>query len=188
MSRKWTPAKIATLRELCPNTDTHEIAAALGVTHRACMVKACELGVKKRREAKRTWTHHAQLPSTWGFGKDPGKYTRGKPSPNRQPLGSEFVSKKGEVYVKVAMTGRKNADWRRKAHVEWEKHNRRELQPHEVIGFADGNTTNLEADNLLLRTKEEVILSNSIHNLPREIADLHRAKGQIIRAIRRRAK
>lgn len=185
---KWTPEKIALLRALYPSTDTHEVAAKTGMTHRACMVKACELKIKKRREAKRTWTHHAQLPSTWGFGKDPGKYTRGKPSPNRQPLGSEFVSKKGEVYVKVAMTGCKSTDWRRKAHIEWEKHNGRELQPHEVIGFADGNTTNFEADNLLLRTKEEVMLSNSIHNLPREIADLHRAKGQIIRAIRRKAK
>lgn len=188
MRGKWTPIKVAKLRELYPNTDTHEVAALIGMTHRACMVKACELKIKKERSAKRTWTAHTELPPTWGFGKDPGKYTRGRPSPNRVPIGSEFVSKKGEVYVKVAMTGKKNQDWRRKSHVTWEQHNGRKLEPQEVISFRDGDAFNFSPSNLVLRTKEEVILDNSIHNLPREIAELHRAKGQIIRAVRRKTK
>ena len=188
MRGKWTPDKIAKLRALYPNTDTHEVAALVGMTHRACMVKACELKIKKERSAKRTWTAHTKLPSTWGFGKDPGKYTRGRPSPNRMPLGSEFISKKGEVYVKVAMTGKKNLDWRLKQRVVWEKHNGRKLEPQEVISFRDGGAFNFDPSNLVLRTKEEVILGNSIHNQPREIAELHRAKGQIIRAVRRKEK
>lgn len=188
MSRKWTPAKIATLRALYPNTDTHEVAAATGMTHRACMVKACELKIKKERGAKRTWTAHTKLPPTWGFGEDPGRYNRGKPSPRRQPLGAEFVTLKDETFVKVALTGKKNHDWRLKQRVVWEKHNGRKLEPQEVISFRDGDAFNFDPSNLVLRTKEEVILDNSIHNLPREIAELHRAKGQIIRAVRRKTK
>ena len=49
MRKKWTPEKIALLRALYPSTDTHEVAAKIGMTHRACMVKACELKIKKRR-------------------------------------------------------------------------------------------------------------------------------------------
>ena len=188
MRKKWTPGKIATLRALYPTTDTHEVAAALGMSHRACLVKACELKIKKEKHAKRTWTAHTKLPSTWGFGKEPGKYTAGKPSPRCQPLNAEFVTLKDETFVKVALTGKKNHDWRLKQRVVWEQHNGRKLEPQEVISFRDGDAFNFDPSNLMLRTKEEVILDNSIHNLPREIADLHRAKGQITRAIRRKAK
>lgn len=188
MRGKWTPAKIAKLRVLYPNTDTHEVAATLGMTHRACMVKACELKIKKERSAKRTWTAHTKLPSSWGFGKDPGKYTRGRPSPNRVPIGSEFISKKGEVYVKVAMTGEKNKDWRRKSHVVWEQHNGRALGDDEVVSFLDGDTTNLSPSNLVARTKQEVMADNSLHNYPKEIVEMYQAVGQITRAVNRSKK
>lgn len=188
MAKKWTPEKIATLRALYPTTDTHEVAALVGMSHRACMVKACELKIKKEKHAKRTWTAHTELPPTWGFGKDPGKYTRGRPSPNRRPVGSEFTSKKGEVYVKVAMTGRNNEDWRRKSHVVWEQYNGRKLRADEVVSFLDGDSTNLSPENLVVKTKREIMADNSLHNYPKEIGDMYRAVGQIKRAVNRSKK
>lgn len=170
-----------------PTCDTSEVANMLGRTRRACMMKACELGIRKTREGKRTWTAHVQLPSTWGFGKDPGRYNRGKPSPNRQPIGSEFVSSKREIYIKVACTGKKNRDWRRKAHVVWERHHGT-IPDGGVITFADGDSLNCEPENLRISSKTDIMQHNSIHNLPPEIVQLYRAKGQIIRAINRRNK
>lgn len=184
---KWTDDQIGVLRAMYPTCDTAEVANLLGRTRRACMLKACQLGISKTREGKRTWTAHVQLPSTWGFGKDPGRYNRGKPSPNRQPIGSEFVSSKGEVYVKVACTGKKNRDWRRKAHVVWERRHG-PLPEGSVISFADGDSLNCSPENLRLSSKAEIMQDNSIHNLPPEIVQLYRAKGQIIRAINRRNK
>src|SRR5690606_21463405 len=122
-----------------------------------------------------------------GFGPDPGKWNRGKVSPKRAPIGAEFISSKGEVYIKVAITGKKTVDWRRKSHVVWGKHNP-PLKKGEVLTFLDGDKTNCSIDNLALRTKVQVMQENSIHSLPPVIADLCRAKGQIVRAARRKMK
>ena len=185
---QWTEERKALLRAMYPGHDTAVVARRLGCTERAVRVKACELKVRKRKEAKRTWTAHTKLPGNWGFASDPGKYTRGKPSPLRKPLGAEFVTARDETFVKVAMTGDKNRDWRRKVHVVWEKANGRALRPGEVVTFVDGDKFNFSPDNLQLRTQGDVVQSNSIHNLPKEIAMLYRAKGQITRAARRKMK
>jgi len=180
---RWTPERIALLRARYPVCDTAEVAAALGCTERAVRIKACELKVKKRAEAKRVWTRGGH-PNCKGFGRDPGEWNRGKPSPKRAPIGTEFVSNRGEVYVKVALTGQKNVDWRRKSHVVWERHNP-PLAPGQVLSFVDGNRLNCAIENLALSTKGQIMQKNSIHSLPRVIADLYRAKGRIVRAARR---
>lgn len=180
---RWTPERKALLRALYPDHDTALVAAALGCSERMVRVKACELKVRKKPEAKRVWTRGTGKGT--GFGPDPGAWNRGKPSPNRAQIGAEFVSSKGEVYVKVSQTGKKSADWRRKAHVVWERHNP-PLTPGEVLSFVDGDSRNCTIENLTLRTKAEVMQQNSLHSLPRVIADLYRAKGQIVRAARRK--
>lgn len=155
-----------------PHGDTAVIAKHLGVSERRVMVKACELGVKKHRDAKRVWTRGTGKGT--GFGDDPGRHNRGKPSPKRQAIGSTFTTARGEVFVKVAMTGRKNADWRLKHRVDWEKANGRALQPDEVVR-PDGT----------LATKQDIINEISLHNYPPEIGQMYRAIGHITRAIRK---
>lgn len=169
---RWTPDKVAYLVAAYPRGDTADIAKHLGVSERRVMVKACELGVKKHRDAKRVWTRGTGKGT--GFGADPGRYNRGKPSPKRQAIGSTFTSAKGEVFVKVAMTGNKNVDWKLKHRVDWEKKNGRALLPDEVVR-PDGT----------LATKQDIINEISLHNYPREIGQMYRAIGHLTRAIRK---
>lgn len=166
------------LRNMYPTQDTIDVARALGRSRRACMIKACELGIKKTREGKRTWTAHTQLPATWGAHLAGNQ--RGKRGWRFQPIGSEFVSSKGEVWIKVAATGNKNTDWKLKPRVVMAAQLGRELEPNEVVTVVDGE--------LHLRTKQDVMQQVSIHNQPKIIRDLYRAKGQVVRAINRRNK
>lgn len=169
---KWTPDKVAYLVAEYPHGDTSVIAKHLGVSERRVMVKACELGVKKHRDAKRVWTRGTGKGT--GFGDDPGRFNRGKPSPRRMPLGATFTTAKGEVFVKVAMTGDKATDWKLKHRVDWEKKNGRALRSDEVVR-PDGTVA----------TKKDIINEISLHNYPREIGQMYRAIGHITRAIRK---
>ena len=95
---KWTNKDEATLRTLYPVTDTAEVARLLGRSERACRVRAYQLGIRKQASAKRIWTRGNPNVRTW-MNEDPGRYNRGKPSPRRKPIGSEFVSSRGCVYI-----------------------------------------------------------------------------------------
>ena len=187
--KRWTEQQIQALRDEYPSTDTYDLVTKLGFSHRAIMVKASELKVKKLKEAKRTWTAHAKLPNDWGFGRGNGaEYSRGKKARNHKPVGSEFVSNKGETFVKVATTGTKNKDWRRKNRVVWEKHNGRALQPNEIVRHANGDTFDFSPHNLVLGSRVDLIHANSLHNHPPQVGDVYRAIGHLRKAINRKKK
>lgn len=187
--KHWTTRQIQILRDEYPNTDTRELVAKLGFSHRAIMVKACELKIKKLKSAKRTWTAHTKLPDDWGFANGSGgEYARGKKARTHKPIGSEFVSNRGETYVKVKDTGKKNVDWRRKHHVIWEKHNGRALQPNEIVQHANGDTFDFNPHNLVLGSRVDVLNQNSLHNHPPEIGDVYRAIGRLRKTINRKKK
>lgn len=183
----WTEAEITKLKTMFPRGDIRDIAKAVGRSVRACQIKGTQLGLRKDKDAWVIWTRdHGPLPSTWGFGKEPGKYTRGRPSPKKKPIGSEFVTHDGYVIVKVAETGTKNVDWVPKSRHVWEEHHGVTLTDDDVIAFKDGNRLNCNIDNLEHRTKAEHMQANSLHNYPKEIGDCYRAIGAITRIVNNR--
>lgn len=181
---KWTNKDEATLRALYPVTDTAEVARLLGRSERACRVRAYQLGIRKQASAKRIWTRGNPNVRTW-MNEDAARFTRGKPSPKRKPIGSEFVTPGGSVYIKVSATGDISKDWRLKSRVVMEKKLGRPLARSEVVRFKDGDKRNLHPDNLSVVERRQMMAKASVHNLPKDIAGICRARGQITRALRK---
>jgi hypothetical protein len=52
-----------------------------------------------------------------------------------------------------------------------------------ALTFKDGDKTNVSLDNLELRTKREIMLRNSVHNLPPELVEVIQLQGALKRKI-----
>lgn len=75
------------------------------------------------------------------------------------PIGTEYISSRGVVYVKVSVERRDKKhqmlNWKRKSHLVWEQHHG-EIPEGHVIVHLDGDPTNCDISNLECTT-------NSIH-------------------------
>jgi hypothetical protein len=67
------------------------------------------------------------------------------------PIGAEYISSRGTVYVKVSDVRRDGKhqvlNWKRKSHLVWEQHHG-EIPEGHVIVHLDGNPTNCDISNL----------------------------------------
>ena len=72
-----------------------------------------------------------------------------------KPVGSERINIEGYTEVKVANPNK----WRLKHRVIWEQHNG-EIPKGCAIIFADGDKSNLDIDNLLLVSRQQLLVLN----------------------------
>lgn len=79
-------------------------------------------------------------------------------SPNRMPVGSEYVRSDGFVHIKVANPN----TWRMKHHVVWEMHYE-PIKKNEMLIFLDGDRANCRIENLMLVNRAENNLMNRNH-------------------------
>jgi len=93
-------------------------------------------------------------------------FKKGKIPVNRKPVGSEKVSANGYTFVKVAEPDK----WRLKQQIVWEFNNQPIEKGHVVI-FADGNKGNFDIKNLLLVSREKLLMMNR-NNLIQDDAEL----------------
>lgn len=200
----WTAEQIAVLESRYPNEKTELIAADIGRELRAVYQKALALGLKKSAEYLATpaagRTNGRQgIGSRFKKGQTPwnkdvkgldigGKETRFKPGHKPlntwKPIGAERNSD-GYLYRKVADTGVKKVDWVM-AHIQiWEQHNGTVPSGHAVI-FKDGNRKHIEIDNLECISRAELMNRNTIHRLPKELAEVCQLRGALTRQINKR--
>lgn len=107
---------------------------------------------------------------TKGGGWEPTQFKKGSIPPNRLPIGSERIdSKDGYVYVKI-QDGHLNKNWKQKHVLIWEQHNGLVPKGHNVI-FGDRNNRNFEPNNLILVTKQQMLVLNR-HKLIQNDAEL----------------
>lgn len=82
-------------------------------------------------------------------------FKKGQKPINHKPVGSERVNVDGYVEVKIKEPNK----WRLKHQVVWEEHNGLIPQGHAVI-FGDGNLGNLDINNLILVSRQQLLILN----------------------------
>lgn len=93
-------------------------------------------------------------------------FKKGNKPNNYRPIGSERINTYGYIDIKVA-----DPDvWEPKHRMLWEKQNGK-IPGNKALVFADGNKLNLDMDNLLLVSREELLILNRC-NLIKEDKEL----------------
>lgn len=203
--QKWTPDQLAVLSARYPNERTDKLAASIGRTVSATHQRANQLGLRKsaeylatpdagRKDGNRGGKARfkkGQIPWNKGMkGLDiGGKETRFKVGSKPQkwkPIGAERICKDGLLVRKYFDTGVKSIDWVAVHVYVWTQHNGPVPAGHAVV-FVDGNNRNFDPENLECVTRAELMRRNSVHNLPKELAELCQLRGALNRQINKRA-
>lgn len=107
------------------------------------------------------------------------QFKKGHTPPNHRAVGSERVTGDGYIEIKIAEPN----IWRGKHIIIWEKHNGPVPKGHAVI-FGDGNRKNLDIDNLILVSRQQLLALNK-YGLIKNDADLTRT-GVVIADLRQK--
>ena len=95
-------------------------------------------------------------------------FKKGIIPPNHREVGSERITVDGYIEVKVSEPNK----WRLKQQLVWKKHNGNIPKGH-VILFGDGNKLNLDINNLILVSRQQLLILNR-NKLIQKDADLTR--------------
>jgi hypothetical protein len=108
---------------------------------------------------------------------------------NYRPIGSIRLSKEGYLERKWTDDQSLNPTSRwRGCHVElWEQHHGKVPEGHAVC-FINGDKTDLRIDNLECITRSELMARNTVHRLPKELAEICQLYGALNRQINQREK
>ena len=211
--RAWSAEEDAVIRELYAVTRTVEIADRLQRKAGAVHQRARKLGVAKAREfivalaRQRTaapghGSHATRFPKgaePWnkGFHYEAGgrsAETRFKPGARPhtwKPVGSYRVNADGYLDQKVSDTGYPPRDWRAVHRLVWEAANG-PVPAGRVVVFKPGRHTTdptlISLDAVECITRQELMQRNTVHNLPKPLAELVQLRGAINRQINKRAK
>ena len=88
-----------------------------------------------------------------------------------RPIGSERVDRDGYTLIKISNEGGMWKRWALKHRVVWEEHYKMKVPKSYVIIFADGDKTNLNIDNLICVTRNELRVLNQ-HRLISSVPEL----------------
>lgn len=101
------------------------------------------------------------------------RFRKGNIPLNYRPVGSERVNVDGYIEIKIADPNR----WRLKHIVVWEKENG-PIPPQHAILFLDGNKQNVFIENLMLVTREELLILNRMKLLKKN-ADINKTSVKV---------
>jgi hypothetical protein len=215
--RRWSEADEAWLRQVYPKTSATTIAAILERPVSQVHAKARRLKLSKApgfvaEQARRDLLGRGDHPfHRHRFSKGsvpPNKGVKGwvaggrsaetqiKPGTmphNWVPVGSYRLNNADQALERKVtdLPGPPNVRWKPVSRLVWEAANGPVPEGHMVVFKPGRRTTVLEEitpDALECITKAENARRNSIQNLPPELADLARLRGQLVRAINRKAK
>ncbi len=205
----WSDSHVEQLRALYPDAKTADIATALGRTESQVYAKASSLGLKKstvylaspascrlrRGDNIGSGTRFQKGHPTWNKGmkglRIGGEATQFKPGHrggkallNYKPIGTERISKDGYLERKINDDMPLQKRWRAVHLLVWEEVNG-PLPPGHAVAFKDGNKRNISTDNLELISRSDLMRRNTVHNLPKEVAELVQLRGALKRKINR---
>lgn len=204
-SHTWIPAEIEHLRTQYPHRPTSVIAATLKLSIGQIYAKATRLGLRKspeylaspdacrlRRGDKIGEAGRFQKGLTpWNKGMKGlhigGAETQFKPGhrPHTwRPIGTERTSDEGYLQRKMTDTGCTRRDYVNVHWLIWLAAGNK-IPPGHVLVFRDGNTRHITLDNLELITRRELMARNTVHNLPKPLAQLVQLRGALVRKINR---
>ncbi|BES72193.1 hypothetical protein RE428_32110 [Marinobacter nanhaiticus D15-8W] len=192
---KWTAQQIEWLKALYPDTSNAQIANMLGRDLLSIRNKAVKLGLRKSDEYMATnpgCFHAEQKPwnkgKRWVAGGRSGetRFKKGGKPHTWNPVGHERLTKDGIWQRKVTDTGCTPRDYVAIHKLVWEEHNGPVPKGHIVV-FKDGNRENFDPANLECISRKENMRRNSVHRLPKEVAELVQIMGALNRQINKRA-
>lgn len=189
----WTTAEEQSLRDLYGHHPASAIAAELGRSKAAIKNRVRILGLTKGENSgcfpkgNEPWNKGTHF-TAGGRSAE----TRFKPGERRgvavrlyKPIGSERISKDGYLERKINDGMPLQKRWRAVHIIEWEAINGPLPAGHAIV-FKDGDKNNRHPDNLELITRAELMRRNTIHNYPKEIAQLVQLRGAVSRQINKR--
>jgi hypothetical protein len=201
----WTSAHISTLAARYANEPTASIAAAIGHSASATYQRARSMGLRKSAEylaGPESGRSNLDLGAACRFRKGHATWNKGirfasggrssetqfKPGSKPQtwkPIGSERTDKDGLKVRKVSDTGNRRKDWVGVHVLAWVE-NFGPVPDGHVVTFKDGNSENVAPNNLECVTRAELMRRNSVHRLPKELAELCQLRGALNRQISKR--
>ncbi len=206
---RWTQELVALLVEKYPQTATSKLAPMLNKTVQQIYHKAHLLDLKKTQEymsgpdggrllrgteiGKAYQFPKGHVPSNKGIkgisypGTEATQFKKGEKPHTWRPIGSERLSKEGYLQVKLKDTGVTRHDYVPVHHLVWELHRGAMPKGHR-IAFINGDKTCITLDNLEAVSIAEMMRRNTLHNYPKEIAQLILLRGVVNRKINRRMK
>lgn len=211
--RRWTAGEDVLLCAQFPGRPSADVARDLGRTEKAVHARAHKLGLRKsaayllgehasQRDGRlieagaATRFHPGHGPWNAGLkGWDAGGRSvetrfkpgeiRGAAARNWRPFGAERTNKEGILQRKVAVGGRGKKRWQAVHVLLWESHHGPVPRGHIVV-FRNGDRSDIRLDNLELISRAENMRRNSVHRLPKELAELCQLKGALQRCINER--
>lgn len=210
--KPWTDDDVAMLRELYADALRPELEARLGRTMAQIYNKAFSLGIK-RSEAYLASPHACRLRqgdevgkahrfsaghTPWNAGRpfeaggrsEETRFKKGQPARNAAPIGSYRIKKDGTLQQKISNEAGSNSKrWRGVHELVWVGTNGPVPTGH-IVRFKAGTKSNtledITLDRLECVTLAENMRRNSVHRLPKELAQLVQLRGAINRQINKK--
>ena len=101
------------------------------------------------------------------------RFKKGNIPSNYRPVGSERITKDGYIEIKIADPNK----WRLKHIIVWEKKHGKIPKKHAIL-FLDGNKQNISINNLMLITREELLILNGMKLLKKD-ADINKTSVKV---------
>jgi len=206
--RLWTKKELRYLKKHYSDTPTWKLAEQMNRSKCAIFGQAYKLALKKS-EAFLNSPFSGRLPAGFKGGVKtqfkPGHipHNKGKEGwqaggnsiktrfkkehrpQNWHPIGSHRFSKDDYLQIKVTDTGYPPRDWKCVHVILWEQHHGPVPEGFIVI-FRNKNKTDINIENLECISRAENMRRNTIHRMPKPLADVIRIRGVLNRQINKR--
>ena len=209
---RWTDAENERLREIYPEARIVTLEAEFGLSQCVISSHANTLGIHRSNKylsGPDAWRIRSgsgigaayryrpgHVPANKGTRK-PG-WAPGRMSETQFKAGNRphtWVPVGTEIRTKDGYFTRKMSDDKVPAHANWEPvHRLIWIETHgsipsgHAVVFRDGDATHCVIDNLELVSRAELMRRNSVHRLPKALADIIQFRGALQRRINRRSK
>ena len=165
--KKYTDDIIDFLREIAPGKTYKEIVEIFNKKYDLDMTTkklSSLLGRKKIKTGTTGCFRKGFIPWNKGkkgyIGANKTSFKKGNKPKNWSPIGSERINDEGYTLIKVSNEGGMLKRWALKHRVVWEQHHKKKIPKGSVIIFADGNKNNLNIENLICVTRNELKVLN----------------------------
>lgn len=205
--RYWKPAEDVVVRLAYPYVPTVKIAAALGRRVGSVYQRAYGMGLEKSPEylaspaACRTngrqgiGTRFAKGHASWNKGTHwtaggrsaETRFKKGGAPHNTVPIGTEVLDADRYLKRKVSddRTKPSRYNWRFVHVIVWEEAHGPVPNGHAIV-FKNADASDIRLDNLECISRRELMLRNTVHNLPKPLAETIQLLGALKRKIRNR--
>lgn len=193
----WTPDQEQIIRDHYPDSTPAQMIDLLNKAFNTKQIgiKAKSMGVYKSaayrekynilkdgkiRKGATPWNKGIRL----NMENNAGWFSKGSLPHNTTTVGTTRLTKDGYLQVKISD---ENHKWELVHRETWKKHYGEYPPAGTAVVFNDGNKLNCyDINNLSLISRKELMLRNSVHNLPEDLKEVIRIKATINRRINER--